>query len=458
MVRYCRRFAEESAVPDTALVNSDMQSALGEARQAYADRNTKSFARHQDALQAMPGGNTRTTLHTSPFPLTVVRGEGCRLWDADGHEYIDVLGEYTAGIYGHSHPVIRAAIDRALNHGWNYGGRNANEAKLSQMIAERMPSIDLVRFTNSGTEGNVMALAGARVFAQRKGRTKATKVMVFHGGYHGGVLYFVSGGSPVNIPYEYIVAPYNDIEGSRALLARHGEEVFAVLVEPMQGSHGCLPGDVDFLKMLREETGTRGITLIFDEVMTSRLSPGGLQAKYDVIPDMTTLGKYIGGGMSFGAFGGRRDIMELFDPTKPDSLPHAGTFNNNALTMAAGVAGYGEVYTPAAAKELNDRGDRIRERLNAICARHKVAFQFSGIGSMMTAHATTRPIRTAADIAAGSQDAKELFFFDMMAAGIWIARRGFIALNIMIGEAEADRFVAAVEEFVTARKALLQPK
>jgi glutamate-1-semialdehyde 2,1-aminomutase len=173
---------------------------------------------------------------------------------------------------------------------------------------------------------------------------------------------------------------------------------------------------------------------------------------------MTTLGKYIGGGMSFGAFGGRRDIMELFDPTKPDALPHAGTFNNNALTMAAGAVGYGEVYTPAAAKELNERGERIRARVNAICASAGVAFQFSGIGSMMTAHATARPIRTAADIASSNQDAKELFFFDMMAAGIWIARRGFVALNIMIGEAEGDRFVAAVEEFVAARKALLQPQ
>ena len=449
-------------MPDQALVNSDMQSALGEARQAYIDRNPKSFARQQEAVLAMPGGNTRTTLHNSPFPLTVVRGEGCRLWDADGHEYIDVLGEYTAGIYGHSHPVIRAAIDRALNHGWNYGGRNANEAKLSKMIADRMPSIDLVRFTNSGTEANVMALAGARVFAQRQGskggRAKATKVMVFHGGYHGGVLYFVSGGSPVNIPYEFIVAPYNDVEGTRALLAKHGEELFAVLLEPMQGSHGCLPGDVGFLKMVREETRTRGITMIFDEVMTARLSPGGLQEKHGVIPDMTTLGKYIGGGMSFGAFGGRRDIMELFDPTKPDHLPHAGTFNNNALTMAAGATGYGEVYTPAAAAELNARGEKIRDRLNAICIKNKVAFQFSGIGSMMTAHATARPIKMAADIASSNQDAKELFYFDMMAAGIWIARRGFVALNIMIGEAEGDRFVAAVEEFVTARKALLQAK
>jgi glutamate-1-semialdehyde 2,1-aminomutase len=387
----------------------------------------------------------------------VVRGAGCKLWDADGHEYIDVLGEYTAGIYGHSHPVIRAAIDKALDHGWNFAGRNGHEAKLAKMIVDRMPSIDLVRFTNSGTEGNVMALAGARVFAQRKGRTKATKVMVFHGGYHGGVLYFVSGGSPVNMPYQYVVGPYNDVEGTRKLLAEHGEELFAVLLEPMQGSHGCLPGNLDFLQMIRAETKARGITMIFDEVMTSRLSPGGLQEKTGVIPDMTTLGKYIGGGMSFGAFGGRRDIMELFDPTKPDSLPHAGTFNNNVLTMAAGVAGYGEVYTPAAADALNARGETIRSRLNAICQKAGVAFQFSGIGSMMTAHATTRPIRTAADIASSNLDAKELFYFDMVAAGIWIARRGFVALNIMIGDAEADRFVAAVEEFVAARKALLKP-
>jgi glutamate-1-semialdehyde 2,1-aminomutase len=442
----------------TPLRNSDLDAALAEAHEAYAAARPKSAAIHERARQVMPGGNTRSVLFYTPFPTAMVRGEGCRLWDADGHEYIDVLGEYTAGIYGHSHPVIRAAIDKALNHGWNYAGRNPHEAKLAKLIVDRIPSIDLVRFTNSGTEGNVMALAGARVFAQRKGRKHATKVMVFHGGYHGGVLYFVSGGSPVNMPYHYIVGTYNDVEGTRALLRQHAEEIFAVLLEPMQGSHGCLPGDPEFLHMLRQETWSHGITLIFDEVMTSRLSPGGLQAKLGVIPDMTTLGKYIGGGMSFGAFGGKREIMELFDPTKPDSLPHAGTFNNNVLTMAAGAAGYGEVYTPAAADALNGRGEKIRERLNAICQKAGVAFQFSGIGSMMTAHATTRPIRSAADIATSNQDAKELFYFDMVAAGIWIARRGFVALNIMIGDAEADRFVGAVEEFVSARKALLRPQ
>src|SRR3984885_12303827 len=242
-----------------------------------------------------------------------------------------------------------------------------------------MPSIDLVRFTNSGTEGNVMALAGAKVFAQRKGRKHAKKVMVFHGGYHGGVLYFVSGGSPVNMPYEYIVGPYNDIEGARELMRQHATEIFAVLVEPMQGSHGCLPGDPEFLHMLRKETWSHDITMIFDEVMTSRLSPGGLQAKLGVTPDMTTLGKYVGGGMSFGAFGGRRDLMKWFDPRNKAGFQHAGTFNNNVLTMNAGHVGLTEIYTPAAARKLNDWGEGLRERLNAVARNKRLAMQYTGI-------------------------------------------------------------------------------
>jgi glutamate-1-semialdehyde 2,1-aminomutase len=446
----------ESDVHDRTSGSPELKSALAQAGQDYIERYPTSYARHREACEAMPGGNTRTTLHTAPFPLAVARGEGCRLWDVDGFEYVDVLSEYSAGIYGHSHPVIRAAVDRAMDHGWNFAARNGYETGLARLVADRIPSIDLVRFTNSGTEANIMALAAARVFAQRNGRPKATKVMVFHGGYHGAVLYFVSGNSPVNMPYEYVLAPYNDIEGSRALFAQHGDKIFATLVEPMQGAHGCLPGDPAFLAMLREETKSRGITLIFDEVMTSRLSPGGLQEVLRITPDMTALGKYIGGGMPFGAFGGRRDIMELYDPAKPDALPHGGTFNNNVLTMAAGLAGYGEVYTPVVARALNDRGEKIRERLNGICRDAGVAFQFSGMGSMMTAHATERPIRTAADIATSNQDVKDLFFFDMTAAGIWIARRGFATLNVTFGDDEEEAFVGAVEKFVYSRRSLIK--
>jgi glutamate-1-semialdehyde 2,1-aminomutase len=167
------------------------------------------------------------------------------------------------------------------------------------------------------------------------------------------------------------------------------------------------------------------------------------------------LGKYIGGGMSFGAFGGRADIMDLFDPRRPDALPHAGTFNNNVLTMAAGLTGLTEVYTPQAAQALNARGDALRERLNGLCRGHDARMQFTGVGSMFSVHFTRDPVRSPADAAKGDQKLKELFFFDMLTQGIWLARRGMFAMCLPIGDAECDRLAAAVEEFLASRRSLL---
>ena len=189
--------------------------------------------------------------------------------------------------------------------------------------------------------------------------------------------------------------------------------------------------------------------------MTSRLAPGGLQSVRGVKPDLTTFGKYIGGGMSFGAFGGRADIMDLFDPRRADALPHAGTFNNNVLTMSAGLTGLTEVYTPEAAVALNARGDALRERLNACAARADAPMQFTGIGSMLAVHTMRGPVRSPADAAKGDAKLKELFFFDMLAHGIWLARRGMMALSLPIGDAECDKLAGAVEEFSGARRSLL---
>ncbi|HEX5328097.1 MAG TPA: aminotransferase class III-fold pyridoxal phosphate-dependent enzyme, partial [Acetobacteraceae bacterium] len=341
---------------DAALLNADTDAALAEAKEAYVRRNPKSFARFVEATAAMPGGNTRTVLHYDPFPIAMVKGEGCRLWDADGAEYIDFLGEYTAGLYGHSHPVIRAAIDRALNGGISFGASNLMEAAFARAVCQRF-ALDRVRFTNSGTEANLMALATACAFTRRR------SVMVFRGGYHGGVFSFATGGSPINAPFDFVVAPYNDIDGTLALVQQHGDKLAAIILEPMMGGGGCIAAEPDFLHALRDAATRIGALLILDEVMTSRLAPGGLQSLRGVKPDLTSFGKYIGGGMSFGAFGGRADIMDLFDPRRPDALPHAGTFNNNVLTMSAGLAGLTEVYTPAAAVALNARGDALRERL-----------------------------------------------------------------------------------------------
>lgn len=430
---------------------SAIDAALAQAYAEYTARNPQSLARHNAASAVMPGGNTRTVLYYLPFPLGIARGESCYLWDLDDHRYVDFLGEYTAGIYGHSHPVIRAALDQALDGGLNFGATNNMEVKLAQAVCARFPSIDLVRFTNSGTEANLMALTAARAF------TKRSKLLVFGGSYHGGVLYFSGGeGSPVNAPYDFVLAPYNDLAATEALINQHGHDLAAILIEPMVGGGGCIPATHEFLAMLREAATRHGTILIFDEVMTSRLSPGGLQAVHNILPDMTTLGKYIGGGMSFGAFGGRTDLMAQFDPSRPDALPHAGTFNNNVLTMSAGFAGLTEVYTPEAAVALNARGDALRTRLNELCQRHEVAMQFTGFGSMMNVHMTDAPLRSPADAAKGDQALRELFFFDMVEAGIWLARRGMINLSLPLGAAEDDALVNAVDQFIQRRMALLE--
>jgi glutamate-1-semialdehyde 2,1-aminomutase len=322
------------------------------------------------------------------------------------------------------------------------------EARFARAVCERF-GLERVRFTNSGTEANLLALSLARIFTHRP------KVMVFDGGYHGAVFGFAGGGSPINAPFEYVVAAYNDIEATRSLIGQHAGELAVVILEPMIGSGGCIAAEPVFLSMLREETQRVGALLILDEVMTSRLSPGGLQAVRGIKPDLTTFGKYIGGGMSFGAFGGRGDIMDLFDPRRPDALPHAGTFNNNVLTMNAGLVGLTEIYTPEAALALNARGDALRERLNELCRAADAPMQFTGIGSMFAVHTVRGPIRSPGDAARSDAKLKELFFFDMLAQGIWLARRGMMTLCLPIGAAECDKFADAVEEFLSSRRALL---
>jgi glutamate-1-semialdehyde 2,1-aminomutase len=428
----------------SATRNAEIDAALNDAKELYLARNTLSLARYLEATIVMPGGNTRSVLHYAPFPLAMARAEGCRLWDADGHMYIDFLGDYTAGLYGHSDPVIRAAVDRALDGGISLGAPNMTEARFARAICERF-GLQRVRFANSGTEANLLAVSLGRIVTRRR------KVMVFGGSYHGSLFGFAGGGSPMNVPFETIVARYNDIEKTRASIT---EDLALVLVEPMIGSGGCIPATRAFLEMLREETTRVGALLIFDEVMTSRLAPGGLQSVTGVKPDLTTLGKYLGGGMSFGAFGGKGGIMDRFDPRRSDALPHAGTFNNNVLTMAAGLAGLTEVYTPEAAGALNARGDALRARLNALCG--DAPLQFTGLGSMLAVHATRGPVTCPEAAAKADQKLKELFFFDMLSHGIWLARRGMMALSLPIGDAECDALAAAVEEFLSVRGSLLE--
>ena len=427
--------------------NTTLEDALRDAEQRFTAANPKSLARHRSAHAHLPGGNTRTNMYFSPFPLTIKRGEGARLYDLDGHAYVDFLGEYTAGIFGHSDGRIRAAIIEALDGGVNLGGPNRWEAELGRLMCGRFPSLDKVRFCNSGTEANLYAISTARAATGR------THVLVFDGAYHGGVLSFVKPNA-MTAPFPFILAQYNDLEGTAELIARHRDELAAVLIEPMMGSGGGILADHEFLAMLRDKTRWHGIILIFDEVMTSRLSAGGLQEKLGIVPDMTSFGKYLGGGLSFGAFGGRDAIMRRFDPSESDSFVHSGTYNNNTLTMAAGVAALRDIYTPSAADDLNKRGDRLREAMNAIFRRHGVAMQMLGQGSLNVIHVHGRPVRRPSDVA-NDPKLQALFHVEMLERGIYLARRGLSALCLPIEDADVDRFVEAVDDFCAVYRPLL---
>ena len=429
--------------------NHAIARALADAKSRYVAANPLSQEQHRKAAEVLPGGNTRTVLFSEPFPITLSGGRGCRITALDGQEYIDFLGDYSAGLYGHSDPILRQALIGALDHGWVIGGHIRLEEELARLICERFASIDLVRFTNSGTEANLFAISAARAISGKK------KVMVFEGAYHGGVFMFGGKTSPLTAPFEFVRAPYNDVDGTRALLDAHPEEIGTIVIEPMQGSAGCIPADQAFLQMLRDWSHTHGGLLIFDEVMTSRLSPGGLQAVYGVAPDMTTLGKYVGGGLSFGAFGGRAEVMRRFDPLQPDALAHAGTFNNNVFTMAAGVAGLRDVYTASAALALNARGDALRNRLNAVAKEARFPMQFTGLGSMMNVHMYAGTVRSVRDVDPGTKPLSDLFYFQMLDHGAWLARRGMINLSLPIGDAECDQLVRAAEAFIKSCNGLI---
>jgi glutamate-1-semialdehyde 2,1-aminomutase len=422
-------------------VVADLAGRLTEAEARYVSANRQSRRLHEERTRFMPGGNTRTTIHQPPFPLTIVRGEGASVIDADGHEYVDFLGEYTAGLFGHSNAVIVDAIRGALDDGLVLGAPNRYDVVLAEAICTRFRSIELVRFCNSGTEANLLALSLCRAVTGRTG------VLVFAGAYHGGILLFAHGVSALNPPFTWVVGEYNDAADVVRLIEEHAPELAAVIVEPLQGAAGVIPGDPAFLRSLRDATLEHDVLLVFDEVMTARFSSGGLQQLLGINPDLTTLAKFVGGGLSFGAFGGRADLMNRFDPSRADALQHGGTFNNDVLTMAAGAAGLTQVLTEPEITRLNDLGDRLRDRLNTFSTERALAFCATGYGSLVGLHFTPGPVRNESDVPE-AMELRALLHLHMLERGFSYGRRGFIALSLPLTDADIDGFAAAVEEFL----------
>lgn len=437
--------------------NQSLDAALQDAETRFISANPKSAALSAGARAHLPGGNTRTTVHFSPFPLYIEKGEGSRLTDADGHVYSDFVNEYTAGVFGHSNPVIARAITECLAGGMNFGAPTRHEVLLSAEIRKRFPALELMRFCNSGTEANLLAVATARAATGRDA------ILAFHGAYHGSLLYFSHGASPLNMPVPVVMSVFNDPAQAARDIAAQAARLAAVIVEPMQGGAGALPATAEFMATLRRETERHGVLLILDEVMTSRVHHGGLQTHFCIRPDLMTLGKYVAGGLTIGAFGGRADIMARFDPARPDAYPHGGTFNNNVLAMAAGHAALTQLLTPEATARMNALGDDLRARLNQLAEQHDMPLLATGFGSIFGIHFHRGPAAHIGDLdafehgrEAGVAAMKKLFHLDMLEAGIYISRRIMGNLSLETSAAEADALVAAVEEFLHNRGTLLQ--
>ncbi len=425
---------------DQNLRNDQLAAALEQAEADYVTRTPLSKAWQERATGGFPGGNTRTVLHFSPYPLRMVSAKDQWLTDADGHEYRDYLGEYSAGLYGHTSAPIMKAAQKAIEDGTVLGGPNTYEVELAELMCARFPSLDLVRFTNSGTEANLMALATARAHTGRD------KVMVFDGAYHGGVLYMSDYAARSNAPFDFVVGTYNDLEATQAAAEGVEREIAAILIEPMMGSGGAIVADTPFLQGIKTFADQHGIVLIFDEVMTSRNGAAGHQGLSGVVPHMTTFGKYLGGGFSFGAFGGQRELMRQFDPYNPDALPHAGTFNNNVTSMAAGLTGLREIYTPERAVAHTERGDTLRGKLNDVIARHGLNAQVTGAGSIMCFHFHGETIQNPVQVKHTRPEAYALFHLQMLQRGIYFARRGFLSISLELTEEDDAALLTAFDE------------
>ena len=392
----------------------------------------------------MPGGNTRSVIHVPPFPLTIVRGEGARLTDADGHEYVDFLGEYTAGLYGHSHPVIVDAIREALDDGIVFGAPNRYEIALAQAICERFPSVELVRFCNSGTEANLLALSLARV------ATGKPAIMVFEGGYHGGVFFFATRRRLADqraVPVRR--RPYNDAESAARLIAEHarrargGDRRAACRDRP-----ASFPASRRSSRALREATAAHDVLLVFDEVMTSRLSTGGLQQVLGITPDLTTLGQVPRR---------RARVRRVRRPRRPDAPVRPVASGCAAARRDVQQRGADDgrrrgradaAFTRAAeVARLNGLGDRLRDRLNAFAAEHDLEFGATGYGSLVGLHFTRAPMRRMPDVPP-APELRALLHLHMLERGYSYARRGFIALSLPLEEADVDGFATAVEAFL----------
>jgi glutamate-1-semialdehyde 2,1-aminomutase len=413
------------------------------------------------AQELMPGGvnsPVRAWQAVGLSPRLIVRGEGARIYDVDGNAYLDFVGSWGPLILGHAAPAVVAAVKEAASKGTSFGAPTPGEVELAKLLVEAVPGLEMVRLVNSGTEACMSALRLAR------GATGRAKVIKFDGCYHGhadsylvaagsGVLTQAIAGSP-GVPQEIaaltLSLPYNDLEAVRQAVRRHPSEIAAIIVEPVAGNMGVVPPQPGFLGGLRQICAADGCLLIFDEVITGfRLAWGGAQALYGVFPDLTCLGKIMGGGLPVGAYGGRRDLLTQMAPTGP--IYQAGTLSGNPVAVAAGLATLKALRQPGVYAALEEKGAWLARELAQAAARCRVPVTINRVGSMLTVFFTPGPVTNLDDARKADLGRFRQFFQGMLKEGLYLPPSQFEALFVSLAHRQEDlEFTVAAAQKVLA--------
>ena len=432
---------------------------------AYRERTPCSAALHHAALQFIPGGVTRSVTHYAPYPVGVASGRGYRVTDVDGNEYIDHLNNFGSMILGHAHSAVVTAIRERVAKGIDFGAPTELQLEHARVMVGREPSVERIRFTSSGTESILYALRAARAF------TKKPKILKMEGSYHGGydsVTVSVDPGASAPAWPEgklgsrglsretgahTLVAPFNDLVRTAAIVRANAAELAAVIIEPVT-VRAMIAADPAFLQGMREVTRETSVLLILDQVVTLRLSTGGAQELFGVTPDLTTFGKFIGGGSPVGAFGGRADIMAGFDPGDAEPLQHSGTFAGNGAALAAGLATL-ELLTREEITRLNALGDRLRAGIRVRLESAGIRAQVTGLGSLVGVHFIDHQVRDYRTTLTANREAMRWLHLALLNPGIFARSTGSFFLSTAMHETEVEETVAAIGGALEEVKPLL---